>query len=185
MSNAPAIAASSFSTTLSLFFLSSSDKFSIFTYSFAISYISFVSFCSFIISAKCSKPLAFATVALVFFFCLYGLYMSSTSAKVVAISVCFTISSVSFPCSSIDFIISCFLCSRFLKYVNLSPNILNCSSLKPPVTSFLYLAMNGIVFPSSISFIAFSTCVGFTCNSFEIVFIIFSIVFVLSVFLLL
>ena len=73
MSNAPCIASSGVATTLSLFFLSSSDKLSIFTYPFAISVISVFSFCSNIICANGSNPLALATVALVFFFCLYGL----------------------------------------------------------------------------------------------------------------
>ena len=73
MSNAPCIASSAVATTLSLFFLSSSDNLSIFTYSFATSSIGFTSFCSIIIFANGSKPFALATVALVFFFCLYGL----------------------------------------------------------------------------------------------------------------
>ena len=115
ISNAPCIACSIVSTTLSLFFLSSSDNLSILIYSFAISSIGFVSFCSMIIFARGSNPFAFATVALVFFFCLYGLYISSTSAYVFAIATDCNISSVNFPCSSIDFITSSFLCSRFLK----------------------------------------------------------------------
>ena len=139
ISSAPCIASSAVFTTLSLFFLSSSDKFSMFIYCSAIFSIGFVSFCSIIISASGSSPFAFATVALVFFFCLYGLYMSSTSAKVCANATALTISSVSFPCSSIDFITSSFLSSKFLKYVSLSPKFLNCSSLSPPVTSFLFL----------------------------------------------
>lgn len=83
--------------------------------------------------------------------------MSSTSARVLAISIALLISSVSFPCSSMLFITSCFLCSKFLRYVSLSPNSLKVSSLSPPVASFLYLAINGIVFPSSINFTAAST----------------------------
>ena len=63
--------------------------------------------------------------------------MSSTSASVFEIATACNISSVNFPCSSIDFITSSFLVSRFLKYANLSPNVLNTSSLSPPVTSFL------------------------------------------------
>ena len=65
--------------------------------------------------------------------------------------------------------ISSFLCSKFLKYVNLSPKSLNVSSLSPPVTSFLYLAINGIVLPSSINLIVFSTCEFFTPSSCAIV----------------
>ena len=45
----------------------------IFTYCFAISIISVSSFCSIIICANGSNPFDLATVALVFFFCLYGL----------------------------------------------------------------------------------------------------------------
>ena len=97
MSSAPFIASSSFFTTLSLLFLSSSDSLSIFMYCFAISFIGVFSSCSIMISANGSSPFAFATVALVFFFCLYGLYMSSTSASVSACSIFFDISSVSFP----------------------------------------------------------------------------------------
>lgn len=84
-------------------------------YCFAISFMSFVSFCSYIIFANGSNPLAFAIVALVFFFCLYGLYMSSTSARVLASATALVICSVNFPCSSIFFTTSCFLCSKFLK----------------------------------------------------------------------
>ena len=73
MSRAPCTASSGVATALSLFFLSSSGRFSILTYSCAISNIGFVSFCSIIICASGSRPFAFATVALVFFFCLYGL----------------------------------------------------------------------------------------------------------------
>ena len=71
--------------------------------------------------------------------------------------------------------ISSFLCSKFLKYVNLSPKSLNVSSLSPPVTSFLYLAINGIVLPSSINLIVFSTCEFFTPSSCAIVTTILSI----------
>jgi len=85
--------------------------------------------------ANGSKPFSFAIVALVLFFCLYGLYMSSTSASVIASLKSFIISSVSFPCASIDFVTSSFLCSKFLKYVSLSPKSLKISSDSPPVTS--------------------------------------------------
>lgn len=137
ISKAPWIASSAVATTLSLLFLSSSDKLSIFTNSWAISLISFFSSCAIIISANGSNPLAFATVALVFFFCLNGLYKSSTSASVSADAIAIVNSSVNFPCSSIDFIISPFLVSKFLRYVSLSPKSLKISSLNPPVASFL------------------------------------------------
>ena len=135
ISKAPPIASSTFATILSFGVLLSTV--STFTKSFAISSKGFVSFCSIIIFARGSNPLAFATVARVFFFGLYGLYISSTSARVLASSIDFEISSVSFPCSSIDFTTSSFLFSKFLKYVNLSPKSLRVSSDKPPVTSFL------------------------------------------------
>jgi len=54
-------------------------------------------FCSSIVVAKGSNPRCLAIIALVFFFCLYGLYISSTSASVTAFSKSFIISSVSFP----------------------------------------------------------------------------------------
>ena len=88
-------------------------------------------------SAKGSNPFAFATVALVFFFCLYGLYKSSTSARVSAAAIAIVNSSVNFPCSSIDFITSLLSVSKFLKYVNLSTKSLKISSLNPPVAYFL------------------------------------------------
>ena len=58
-----------------------------------------------------------------------------------------------------------FFSSKFLRYFSLSSNALNCSSFNSPVTGFLYLAINGIVFPSSISFTAASTCHSFTPSS--------------------
>ena len=115
ISNAPWIASSEVATTLSLFSLSSSDKLSIFIKSFAISSIGRVSSWAKIISANGSKPLAFATVALVFFFCLKGLYKSSTYARVSADAIETVNSSVNFPCSSIDFTTSSLRVSRFLR----------------------------------------------------------------------
>ena len=86
--------------------------------------------------ASGSNPFSFAIVARVLFFCLYGLYISSTSTSVIAFSNSF-ISSVSFPCASIDFVTSSFLSFKFLRYVSLWPNSLSVSSDSPPVTSFL------------------------------------------------
>jgi len=113
MSFAPCIASSTVSTifSFSVFSLSSC----LVTYCFAISSIGVFSSCSYIIFAKGSSPLAFATVALVFFFCLYGLYISSTSASVFAFSNSDIISSVSFPWFSIEVFTSCFLSSKFLR----------------------------------------------------------------------
>ena len=115
--------------------------------------------------ASGSKPFSLAIIALVLFFCLYGLYKSSTRTNVAASSICFFNSSVSLPCSSILEITAAFLSSRFLKYLSLSSRFLNTSSLREPVTSFLYLAINGIVFPSSISFTVASTCESLILSS--------------------
>ena len=100
-------------------------------------------------------------VALVLFLGLKGLYISSTSVRESAFSNALTISSVSFPCSSINLNTSSFLSFKFLKYVSLSKNFLNISSLKAPVCSFLYLAIKGTVFPSSNNLITFCTCTNF------------------------
>ena len=98
MSKAPCIASSGVETTLSLFFLSSSDNVSILTYATASSFKGVFSFCSIIILDKGSNPFDLATVALVFFFCLKGLYKSSTSASVSADAIAIVNSSVNFPC---------------------------------------------------------------------------------------
>ena len=66
-------------------------------------------------SANGFSPFSNAIVALVLFFCLNGLYISSTSVKVSLISKALTISSVSFPCSSIDFKTASFLSFKFLR----------------------------------------------------------------------
>ena len=87
--------------------------------------------------AKGSNPFALATVALVFFFCLKGLYISSTSDKVLAISRFFIISSVNFPWFSIEVLTSSFLSSKFLKYFNLSSKFLNISLAIEVVLYFL------------------------------------------------
>ena len=129
-----------------------------------------------IISARGFNPFSNAIVALVLFLGLKGLYMSSTSVRDSAFSNDFTISSVSFPCSSINLNTSSFLSFRFLKYVSLSKNFLNMSSLKAPVCSFLYLAIKGTVFPSSNNLITFCTCTNFIPNSFSNLFSIFTIV---------
>ncbi len=114
--------------------------------------------CNCINCANGSNPFSLAIVALVLLFCLYGRYKSSTTTRVSAVTICNFNSSVNFPCSSIIESTCVFLSSKFLKYVSLSWSFLSCSSSKDPVTSFLYLEINGIVLPSSISFIAASTC---------------------------
>ncbi|MFZ5341651.1 MAG: hypothetical protein ACOZBL_03760 [Patescibacteria group bacterium] len=95
--------------------------------------------------------------ALVFFFCLYGKYKSSTCCNLSQASIFSLSSSVSFHCSSIDFNTSCFLTSRFLIYFNFSSISLICSSSRFQVASFLYLDINGTVAHSSSSLTVFST----------------------------
>ena len=118
---------------------------------------------------------ALAIVALVLLFCLYGLYKSSTKTIVSAFIICSFNSSVSFPCSSILAITCVFLSSRLRRYLSLSSRARSCSSFNAPVTSFRYLAINGIVQPSSISLTAASTCDVLTSSS-SAIFLIISII---------
>ena len=115
--------------------------------------------------ASGSNPFSLAIIALVRFFCLYGRYKSSTATRVFASSICFASSLVSFPCSSIFFLIASLRSSKFLKYNSLSWKLRSVSSSNEPVISFRYLAMNGIVLPSSISLIVVSTCPRLIPNS--------------------
>ena len=119
------------------------------------------------VSARPSSPFSRAMVARVLLFGLYGLYKSSTSTSVMASSMDFFNSGVSFPW---EFMLSrtvFFLSSRFLRYFNLSSNFLKTSSSSEPVASFLYLAMKGMVFPSSISLITLSACDFFIFSSLD------------------
>ena len=122
-------------------------------------------FCNVISAANGSSPFSFAIVARVRRFGRYGRYRSSTATSVSAARICFFNSSVSFPCSSILEITCSFFSSRFLKYTRRSYSFLSCSSFSSPVASFLYLEINGIVFPSSISCTAASICQRFTSSS--------------------
>ena len=126
--------------------------------------------CAKMICASGSRPFSRAFVARVCFLLLYGLYRSSSSTSVSAFRILFFKSSSSFPSSSILLMIFSFLSSRFLRYFNLSSNFLNVSSFNEPVTSFLYLAMNGIVLLLSISLITFFTCQPARFSSFSRVF---------------
>ena len=65
---------------------------------------------------------------------------------------------VSFPCASMLSRTFSFFSWRLRRYLSLSSRVRSCSSSSVPVASFRYLAMKGIVFPSSMSFIAASTC---------------------------
>ena len=119
----------------------------------------------YIISASGSRPLALAFPALVVFFCLKGLYRSSTLCRISAFSISAFSSSVSLPCSSILRRTSCLRSSSPLRYLSLSSMARSCSSFSPPVTSFRYLAIKGTVLPSSISLTACSICTFLTPNS--------------------
>ena len=105
-----------------------------------------------------SSPFSLATLARVFLLGLYGRYRSSTVTIVSAARIFSRNSSVNLPCSSILLSTCSFFSSRFLRYPNLSFRFLRTSSFNEPVTSFRYLEIKGIVFPSSISFTAASIC---------------------------
>ena len=115
--------------------------------------------------ASPSNPFSLAIIARVRLFGLYGLYISSTATTVSACSILARSSSVSFPCDSIEAITVCFLSSSERRYFSLSSKLLSTSSSRAPVASFRYLAMNGIVFPSSISLVTASVCQDFIPNS--------------------
>ena len=119
--------------------------------------------------ANGSSPRSLAIPALVFLFCLYGRYKSSTSTSVIACMIFSLSSSVSFPCSSMEFCTASFLSSSERRYLSLTSSSRNCSSFNAPVASLRYLEINGIVFPSSMRFTAASVCVFLMPSSFEII----------------
>ena len=94
-----------------------------------------VASCAHIISARGPSPRSLAFVARVLFFCLNGLYRSSTLCSISACSISLFSSSVSFPCSSMLFMTSAFLSSRPLRYESLSSRSRSSTSVSPPVTS--------------------------------------------------
>ena len=132
-----------------------------------------------IILASGSSPKAIASVALVFFFSLYGLYKSSTSTNFSHFIISNFNSSVSIPFSSMSLITSSFLFNKLTWYSYTSFIFLICSSSNAPVASFLYLAINGTVLLSSKSFNTFSTCLSFTLSSLAICNIIFWFILIL------
>ena len=79
---------------------------------------------------------------------------------------------VSLPCSSMDLRIVSLRSSRFRRYFSRSSNCRRISSSRPPVLSFLYLAINGMVLPSSISSMTAVACAAVIFSSLEIVFAI-------------
>ena len=132
--------------------------------------------CRRMIFASGSSPFSFAIVARVRRFGRYGRYKSSTTTRVAASSMDFFSSAVSLPCSSTAALTS-FRRSSMLarttalrsfklrRYIRRSYTFRSTSSFKEPVASFRYREIKGIVFPSSISFTAASTCHGFTFSS--------------------
>ena len=112
----------------------------------------FLSRCIIIIVASGSSPFWRAASARVLRLGLNGRYMSSISVLSQLFSMRWRSSSVSFPCSSIvDKIVSLRLatshslsCRFFISSI--------CTSSSPPVASFLYRLINGIVAPPSRSF---------------------------------
>ena len=117
-----------------------------------------VASCDMIYVASPSSPFSLAIIARVRLFGLYGLYISSTATTVSACSSLARSSSVNFPWDSIDEITVCFLSSSERRYLSLSSKRLRISSSSAPVASFRYLAMKGIVFPSSMRLITASAC---------------------------
>ena len=132
------------------------------------------------IIARGSNPFSLALEALVAFFCLKGLYRSSTLCSTSAFRISSLSSSVSLPCSSMRRITSSLRSSRPLRYASLVSSSLSMSSESPPVASLRYLAINGIVLPSSISCTVFSTCDALSLNSAASLSIIFILLMVLS-----
>ena len=153
MSSAPFIASSTVSTPFSSFIY------------FCASAVGDASVWASMKSASGCKPFSLAIPALVLRLGLNGLYMSSTSASVFALTRSLSIFSVRLPPFSIRFLTSSFLLSRLRRYVSRSLSSLKSWSSRPPVASFLYREINGIVLPSSISFTVFSTCVFLIPNS--------------------
>ena len=129
-----------------------------------------------IIFASGSKPFFIASVAFVFFFSLKGLYISSISTSLLQFIIFCLSSSVRSPFSSINLITSSFLFNKFTWYSYTSFIFLISSSFKLPVASFLYLAINGIVFPSPSSFSVASICFMLIFKSLLISFIISSFI---------
>ena len=115
-------------------------------------------------SANGSSPFATATVARVFRLGRNGRYRSSRMLELTQPSIWLRSSGVSFPCSSMVPRMEAF---RFSISVNTSVQCLisaTSTSERPPVRSFRYRLMNGIVQPSAKSSAQFSTCQSFTCS---------------------
>ena len=93
---------------------------------------------------------------------LYGRYRSSSSLDSTQFSICDLSAGVNAPdCSMVSRTVAL----RFSISANASVQCLIsaiATSSRPPVLSFLYLLMNGIVAPSSKSLAQFSTCHTFT-----------------------
>ena len=114
-----------------------STPFSSFMYSGASSSGAVPDFCSYIFFASGSRPFSFATDARVFLFGLYGLYKSSSSARVAAAEIASASSGVIFSCSVMEFEISSRLLSRLRRYWSLSEISRRVWSSRVPWASFL------------------------------------------------
>ena len=121
--------------------------------------------CRRMIFASGSNPFSFAIVARVRRFGRYGRYKSSTTTRVAASSMDFFSSAVSLPCSSMLARTTALRSFKLRRYIKRSYRFRSISSFKEPVASFRYREIKGIVFPSSISFTAASTCHGLTFSS--------------------
>ena len=139
--------------------------FSSFTKGRASSLSGVLSFCAKITSASGFNPFASAIVAFVCLFGLNGRYISSSSVIVLAFSKLSIISGVIFSCSVISLMMSFFLSSKLRRYVSLSEKSLKTWSSQLPVISLRYLAINGIVQPSSKRPIMFPAWVSVMLNS--------------------
>ena len=116
----------------------------------------------YILSASGSSPSSLAAVALVRLLGLYGRYRSSNSLDSTQFSIFERSSSVRAPAW---LIVSRTVSLRFSISAKTSVQwriSATATSSRPPVRSFLYLLINGIVAPSSKRAAQFSTCHSFT-----------------------
>ena len=142
-----------------------SISFSGFTYAAARTMGSSEGFCFRMASASGSSPFSRAIMARVRRFGRYGRYRSSRTARVVAASIFARSDSSSLPWASM---VPRMVSRRFSsprRYSSRSPKLRSCWSSISPVCSFLYRAMKGMVFPSSISAATVSAISGFVLNS--------------------
>ena len=117
-------------------------------------------------AASGSNPISLAACALVRRLGLKGRYRSSRMFASQQFSIFPFISSVNFPWASmVAMMVSLRLAISF-SFPYLTFISVTCSSVKPPVRSFLYLAMNGMVHPSSSNWIVLAMRADGSCSSF-------------------